>query len=765
MSRETKELKRDFRKTIFWEILVFAACGALFPTPYMLSTPWFTIVELRIVVIVTLLPILILAAARRWMGKGYWVFLILFLACLAYITWRLRFVLDDTFWPANDRFLGLNEEEALPDVSMLAGFFLVVWACLIMILEETLIGHFLLCLCVVGVMLLMPMIDIHPKISALVLPVIFMAGFFWLHDQKRRIAAKNAVRITTPRNKIHVTSLCVVLLTVIAFFLGIRIAGRFESPLYQAVFEVESRVDKYIDKYRSSTGSGTVEKGSISRSNCYPSDQEYLQVYVDHEPTQDIYLKEFIGGSYDEGVWAPVDETDLYNEISKRYGWDGTRLANMFENMYFMQNQKASKTKEKIILAVKRISGNDIPISPYFSRKENVFLNEFGEERKLGNNLGIFWYYEIKDLYQELDYEDESSSYSQLDMSFRTLENSYGKAVGERYTQVPEVLTRMQRLVEENPKTELQDITTFILFTLKTRTDYSLTPGFVPLNEDVTEYFLFESGRGYCEHYASAATLLYRLYGIPARYATGYRIPADSFTHSTGGYWVSRATGKQAHAWVEIFLKDYGWVPVDVTPGEENVLRTNYPGYERASLETMLEEDRQAREHQTRTEEVILPDLDQYQHDMPDSTPQQDEWETPNTPLPKAMRKNLWPVLIILMIPALLEGSRFLRLRLRKKKNSRRLFGMLTNMLYTAGMEKKPGESEEDLAIRAARFIPKADMMEVYRIAEQEAFGNRPATDDEKDYMLHVIYLVAEKIRAENLLPKRLWYRWGRAYW
>ena len=759
-------MRRDFRRVTAWETLVFAVCGALFPLPYMLEAPWFELPELGIVIAVVLLPVVILTIARRWMGIGYWFFLIMFLACLAQITWHLRLTLEEQFWLVNDRFLGLEEPATVPEASILAGFFLVLWSCAIMILEECLAGHFLLCLCVLGVMLLMPMIGVHPGIKAMILPTLFGVGFFWIHDQKHHVGVKNAIHVSAPRKKIHIISLMTVGLTSAAFAAGILLATRAQDPLYQAVFDVESRVDTFLDRYRSSIGAGTLEKGSISRSNCYPSDQEYLQVYVDHEPQQDIYLREFVGGSYNDGVWSPVDETDLYKDISKRYGWEesGTRLENMFENMYFMQNQKTSKDKEKNILAVKRLNGSNVPITPYFSRKETTFLNEHGEERSFGQNTSVFWYYELKDLYQELAY-DESSSYSQLGLSFRTVENLYGKAVQERYIEVPENLTRMQALVEENPKTELQEITTFILFTLKTKTTYSLTPGFVPVNADVSEYFLFESGKGYCEHYASAAALLYRLYGIPARYATGYRIPADTFTYSINGYWVSRATGKQSHAWVEIFLKDYGWVPVDVTPGEENVVRANYPGYERATLETMLEEDLKEREREVRMEEIILPDIEQYQHDLPDQTQSPERPDLPEKPTRKIARKSLLTILAVLLIPALLEGLRFLRLWLRKKKNCRQLFGKLTNMLYVAGMEKKPEETEEDIAARAERFIPKADMMEAYRIAEQEAFGNRPATDEEKACLLHVIYLVAEKIRADNLWPKRLWYRWGKAYW
>lgn len=74
-------------------------------------------------------------------------------------------------------------------------------------------------------------------------------------------------------------------------------------------------------------------------------------------------------------------------------------------------------------------------------------------------------------------------------------------------------------------------------------------------------------------HFASAAVMIYRLNGIPARYAEGYVIPQGSFKQKASGYdngggavFVSEVRDYQAHAWPEIYIDDFGWVPVEVTP-------------------------------------------------------------------------------------------------------------------------------------------------------------------------------------------------------
>jgi len=77
---------------------------------------------------------------------------------------------------------------------------------------------------------------------------------------------------------------------------------------------------------------------------------------------------------------------------------------------------------------------------------------------------------------------------------------------------------------------------------------------------DTVDDFLFETQRGFCEHYASAFTFLMRAAGIPARVVTGYQ---GGFYNDVGDYWVVRQS--DAHAWSEVWLESRGWVRVDPT--------------------------------------------------------------------------------------------------------------------------------------------------------------------------------------------------------
>lgn len=90
---------------------------------------------------------------------------------------------------------------------------------------------------------------------------------------------------------------------------------------------------------------------------------------------------------------------------------------------------------------------------------------------------------------------------------------------------------------------------------------YSLTPDKMPADSaDFALWFLEEADRGYCIHFATAATVLLRAAGIDARYVTGY------VAKTVPGKTVS-VPASQAHAWVEYFEPALGvWMVLEPTP-------------------------------------------------------------------------------------------------------------------------------------------------------------------------------------------------------
>ncbi len=91
------------------------------------------------------------------------------------------------------------------------------------------------------------------------------------------------------------------------------------------------------------------------------------------------------------------------------------------------------------------------------------------------------------------------------------------------------------------------------------REDFVYTMAAPLLNENTADEFLFDTRRGFCEHYASAFVVLLRAAGIPARVVTGYQGGA---MNPRGGYMIVRQS--DAHAWAEALVNGQ-WQRLDPT--------------------------------------------------------------------------------------------------------------------------------------------------------------------------------------------------------
>ena len=88
---------------------------------------------------------------------------------------------------------------------------------------------------------------------------------------------------------------------------------------------------------------------------------------------------------------------------------------------------------------------------------------------------------------------------------------------------------------------------------------------------DFLKDFLTVSKRGYDVHYATAAVVMMRYFGIPARYVEGYLITLEQAAEAQSGE-AFTLTEEVAHAWAEIYQDGIGWIPFEVTPKYMNLM-------------------------------------------------------------------------------------------------------------------------------------------------------------------------------------------------
>ena len=102
-------------------------------------------------------------------------------------------------------------------------------------------------------------------------------------------------------------------------------------------------------------------------------------------------------------------------------------------------------------------------------------------------------------------------------------------------------------------------------------TDNPGEPGLPGANK--LDYFLFTNRKGYCAYYAGATLFMLRALHIPSRIATGF-LTVDRSSKNPGWYWFYE---DQAHAWVQVFFKDYGWIDFDTTIPDVNTQQAPQP--------------------------------------------------------------------------------------------------------------------------------------------------------------------------------------------
>ena len=282
---------------------------------------------------------------------------------------------------------------------------------------------------------------------------------------------------------------------------------------------------------------------------------------VESEITGHIYLRGFSAGTYTAMGWEQVDEA-LYEQFAD--GWSSQPL-NLPAALHDLGPSRRFAIEGGGLAAGHMYTPYQLVTKP-----EQMTGGEFFQDAYLSRDAGIRRYvlYAKPSLLPETD--------GNFTVVLSPDEQAYQAFVQQAYLDVPEKLkptldaffmgfgqALAQRIFEEDQGLGLP-ASVFnargIARLLAQATEYDANTPYTPEGEDFVEYFLTTSKRGYCMHYASAATLLLRSMGIPARYVTGYTADVKA------GQTVA-VPDKSAHAWVEVYVNGYGWYPVEVTPG------------------------------------------------------------------------------------------------------------------------------------------------------------------------------------------------------
>lgn len=183
--------------------------------------------------------------------------------------------------------------------------------------------------------------------------------------------------------------------------------------------------------------------------------------------------------------------------------------------------------------------------------------------------------------YCTLDYDNDSyitGGQDQYSLSFYSFDSNYGALalpaeLRDRELSYRQFVYSNYLALPDSTRTSLQDIAAqnslsgdtvyetvaLVAEYVRSRCPYNIDTQPYP-SDDYALYFLTQATEGYCVHFATAATAMYRALGLPARMVTGVAFNAQAGVTVT-------VLGENAHAWTEVYIDGLGWLPVEVTPG------------------------------------------------------------------------------------------------------------------------------------------------------------------------------------------------------
>ncbi len=310
------------------------------------------------------------------------------------------------------------------------------------------------------------------------------------------------------------------------------------------------------DRYSNTGGLDSGQLGGVS------------QVRLDYQPdlrlifapyTRDtMYIANFIGTTYVpyENHWTIMEDWENGDNYHKAEADD-------LERAYEMHLPNTAKAK----IMIQNIAADIRGYVPYYTNADYQRI-PFGKAREITY------------------YPREEGNYTPVSPH----------SVDEAYLDVPKANQDVIRAFCEEagfggtPQEIVEQVTDYF----QENMPYTIKPGKTPRNQDFVNYFLTKQKKGYCSFFASSATLIFRYYGIPARYVEGYAISYAQVLDSGELYEEEevnseikptledyfdgyselgetalieiKPTDANAHAWVEIYDETYGWVPVEVTP-------------------------------------------------------------------------------------------------------------------------------------------------------------------------------------------------------
>ena len=288
---------------------------------------------------------------------------------------------------------------------------------------------------------------------------------------------------------------------------------------------------------------------------------------VTADTAQTLYLRGFVGDSYENGVWSALDaetaaeEKDLFYWLHQSGFYPQSQLATAARLMGNYQSGSVSVQNlagcslyryEPCTVLPERAGLTKNKIQPS-TLETNGLRGERGYSYETVSDAQTILP-ELLDFLQN-DTSDGVRSYLQMESAYREFVYSYALTVPAEFrAQLGAVLDSCCESYGPADSLTKEQAQTATLAFLELCFDGSSNIA-LPLADtaDGTTY-----------QYATVAALALRYYGIPARYVEGYTVKTTENEPTS-------VDASAAGAWVEVYQDGIGWLPLALTPGLEDL--------------------------------------------------------------------------------------------------------------------------------------------------------------------------------------------------
>lgn len=436
--------------------------------------------------------------------------------------------------------------------------------------------------------------------SLLSLGVLLVGFYFGINPPPLALALSGAYMISLPARLkggplSHAEVPAFLSALVIGLILSLVIPeSRYEQPaiLSRMQEEIVSFVDPYDPIFHAGnayTGMmrGTAGRQKLGNVNGIRYSGRIIADIETSDTSRRLYLRSWSGGEYGNNQWKDLPD-DRYEgvkhlfdknngewydqgawlmEVIARSPALSQTLSNYLENGQTVEELKKDFTVDAVYEKTRFLL---LPYDASFGAP--LFAYDRAPISREGKAYSTYvWQLPSGALISMMNRENSSDPY------FRTYldgEKEYRRFVYSHYLDIPDSvekglsalgpITPVSSLSEKRQRVE--DIRRFLASNYR----YTTNPGRTPEGKDFVTYFLTESKKGYCTSFASAAVMLLRASGIPARYAAGLTVGADEIKDapiSQDGLHQYSINDHHAHAWAEVYVDGLGWRPVEMTPG------------------------------------------------------------------------------------------------------------------------------------------------------------------------------------------------------